>query len=62
MTFTRIVGGFAMSKPLGYRSSHGNGSIFILFAMPEVDRGKGNLFELEAPWLPGERLPPVKPL
>jgi hypothetical protein len=49
MTVIWIVGRFALGKLLGYRSSHGHRNICIKLTMPEVKRGKGNLFELEAP-------------
>lgn len=49
MTFARIAGRFAPSKPLGYRSSRGNGNVLILFVMPEIQRSKGDVFELEPP-------------
>jgi hypothetical protein len=49
MTLTWIVGGLALGKPPGYCSPHGNGNIFILLTMPEVDGRKSNVFELETP-------------
>jgi hypothetical protein len=48
MTFIWIEDGLAPRKPLGYRPSLGNGNIFILLSVPEIERGKGNDFELEA--------------
>src|SRR5438034_5041028 len=49
MTFIWIVDGFAVGQPLGYRSPHGHRNICIKLTMPEVERRKGNLLELEAP-------------